>query len=83
MSLELGTEELAVAVARSSDLTAKINQALTALQQEGVLDDLAAQYGLTGGADCRLVPLFYKIFHFVRQKLIFLRCKFPIAYYNR
>ena len=47
MSLELGTEELAVAVARSSDLTAKINQALTALQQEGVLDDLAAQYGLT------------------------------------
>lgn len=46
MSLELGTEELAVAVARSSDLTAKINQALTALQQE-VLDDLAAQYGLT------------------------------------
>ena len=33
MSLELGTEELAVAVARSSDLTAKINQALIQIFQ--------------------------------------------------
>ena len=47
--VELGTEELAVALPHDSDLTGRLNRALSALQEDGTLDTLAEQYGLTGG----------------------------------
>ena len=36
-------------VAHDSDLTGRLNRALSALQEDGTLDTLAEQYGLTGG----------------------------------
>ena len=47
--VELGTEELAVALPHDSDLTGRLNRALSALQEDGTLETLAEQYGLTGG----------------------------------
>ena len=45
--VELGTEELAAVLPHGSDLTPQLDRALATLQQDGTLDALAAQYGLT------------------------------------
>ena len=47
--VELGTEELAAVLPHGSDLTPQLDRALATLQQDGTLDALAAQYGLTDG----------------------------------
>ena len=47
--VELGTEELAAVLPHGSDLTTQLDRALATLQQDGTLDALAAQYGLTDG----------------------------------
>lgn len=46
-SLDLGTEEFAVAFRKDSDLTAAVDTALEELQTSGVLSDLARRYGMT------------------------------------
>lgn len=44
--LEMGTEELKVALRKNSDLTEAVNEALTEIQTEGTLDALAEKYQL-------------------------------------
>lgn len=46
-SLDLGTQEFAVAFRKDSDLTAAVDTALDKLQTSGVLSDLAQRYGMT------------------------------------
>ncbi len=47
--VELGTEELAGVAPRQRPDRLRLNRALSALQEDGTLDTLAEQYGLTGG----------------------------------
>lgn len=47
LDTDLGTQEMAVALRKDSDLTPAINSALEQLEKDGILSELAMEYGMT------------------------------------